>query len=144
MERPAPIRDIGEQFTRTARVMGVLGALLVPGTILYPGNPLILGILVGAIFGLLNSYFLVRRINTLADLVLNKKADQKKAKIFMQAGVWPRLGMTIAICAFASQVDFLSVYGVGAGLLLPTAITVVDANLALYRYHSVRDAIDKI
>jgi len=144
LERPAPIRDIGVQFTRTTRVMGVLGALLVPGTIMYPGDPLILGILVGAIFGLLNSYFLVKRVKTLADLVLNKKADQKKAKIFMQAGAWPRLGMTVAICAFASQVDFLSVYGVGAGLLLPTVITVVDANLALYRYYAARDAVDKI
>ena len=144
MEKPAPIRDIGEQFTRTTRITGVFGALLIPGTLLYPGDPLILGILVGAIFGLLNGYFLIRRVNVMADLVLGKKADHKQAKVFMQAGVWPRLGMIVAICAFASQADFLSVYGVGAGLLLPTAITVVDANLALYRHRSARDAVDKI
>jgi len=62
----------------------------------------------------------------------------------MQAGVWPRFGMVVAICAFASQVSFLSVAGVGAGLLMPTVITVVDANLALYRYYAARDAVDKI
>lgn len=144
MERPAPIRNINQQFSRTTRIMGLLGALTLPGTILYPGDPLILGFLVGAIFGLLNVFFLVRRVNTLADLMLNKKADHKKAKVFMQAGVWPRFGMVVAICAFASQVDFLSVAGVGAGLLMPTVITVVDANLALYRYYAARDAVDKI
>jgi len=144
LERPAPIRNINQQFTRTTRIMGLLGALALPGTILYPGDPLILGFLVGAFFGLLNIFFLMRRVNTLADLVLNKKAGQKKAKAFMQAGVWPRFGMVVAICAFASQVDFLSVAGVGAGLLMPTVITVVDANLALYRYYAAGDAVDKI
>lgn len=144
MERPAPIRSINEQFSRTTRIMGLIGALTVPGTFIFPGDPLILGFLVGAIFGLLNGYFLVRRVNTLADLALNKQADRKRAKVLMRAGVWPRLGMTVAICAFASQVDFLSVYGVGAGLLIPTVITVVDANLALYRYYAARDAVDRI
>lgn len=144
MERPAPIRNINQQFTRTTRIMGFIGALAVPGTIIYPGDPLILGFLVGAIFGLLNGFFLVRRVNTLADLMLNKNADRKRAKVFMRAGVWPRFGMIVAICAFASQVDFLSVAGVGAGLLVPTVITVVDANLALYRYYAARDAVDKI
>ncbi|HBX23472.1 MAG TPA: ATP synthase subunit I [Desulfotomaculum sp.] len=144
MERPAPIRDINQQFSRTTRIMGFIGALTLPGTILYPGDPLILGFLVGAIFGILNVFFLVRRVNTLADLMLIKKAEPKKAKVFMQAGVWPRFGMVVAICAFASQVSFLSVAGVGAGLLMPTVITVVDANLALYRYYTARDAVDKI
>lgn len=144
MERPAPVRNINHQFTRTTRITGLVGALMIPGTILYPGEPLILGFLVGAVFGLLNSFFLVRRINTLAELTLNKKADQKQAKVFMRAGAWPRFGMVVAICAFASQVDFLSVYGVGAGLLIPTAITVVDANLALYKYYAARDAVDRI
>jgi len=144
LERPAPIRSLKQQFTRTARVMGLLGALALVGMFLYPGEPLFPGFVAGALFGVLNIFFLTRRISTLADLMLKQKVGAKKAKAFMQAGVWSRFGMVVAICFLASRVDFLSVAGVGAGLLLPTVITVIDANLALYRYYAAANAVDKL
>lgn len=145
MQRPAPIRNIEQQLTRTTRVMGLVLILTLPGLIINPGDTLILGFIVGGIFGILNGYFLVKRMNALVDLMRQKEdINKNKAKAFMRAGFYPRMGMIIGIIALSSRIDFISVYGVGAGLLVPTVITVVDANMALYRYYTARDAVDKI
>jgi len=143
--KPAPIRNIEQQLTRTTRIMVMVLILTLPGLIINPGDTLILGFIVGGIFGIINGYFLVKRMNSLVDLMRQKESiDRNKAKAFMRAGFYPRMGMIIGIIALASRVDFISVYGVGAGLLVPTVITVVDANIALYRYYTARDAVDKI
>lgn len=142
--KPTPIRNIDQQFTRTKKAMVITMVLVSPGLYINPGDALILGYLVGGVFGLLNIFFLARRINTLSQLIIDKGASYRQAVFFMQAGFYPRMGMIIGICALASQIDFLNVYGVGVGILLPTLITTVDANLALYRYYTARDAVDKI
>ncbi len=149
MHKPAPIRDINLQYTRTTRITGLILALTVPGLIISPGDPLILGFIVGGIFGIINCYFLVRRMHMLVEMTrqlrtLTDKTEQKKARAFMRQGFYPRMGMIIGVIFLASRIDFISVYGVGAGLLVPTLITIVDANVALYRHFAARDAVDKI
>ncbi|WP_347489368.1 ATP synthase subunit I [Desulfoscipio sp. XC116] len=144
MQRPAPIRNIDQQLTRTTRIMGFIILLTLPGLIISPGDALILGFIVGGIFGIINCIFLVKRMNMLVQLMKETDIGQKKAKAFMRAGFYPRMALIVGIIALAGRVDFLSIYGVGAGLLVPTVITVLDANLALYRYYTARDAVDKI
>lgn len=142
--KPEPIRNIDQQLTRTTRAMVLIVVILLPVLIISHGHPLILGLIVGGVFGILNGFFLVRRMNMLVDLLKERDVDQKKAKAFMRGGFYPRIGMVVGIIFLASQVDFISVYGVGAGLLVPTAITVMDANVVLYRYYTARNAVDKI
>ncbi|WP_041285041.1 ATP synthase subunit I [Desulfoscipio gibsoniae] len=144
MQRPAPIRNIDQQLTRTKRFMILVIILTLPGLIINPGDTLILGFIVGGIFGIINCILLVKRMNSLMELMKQTDINQKRAKAFMRAGFYPRMALIVGIIALAGRVDFLSIYGVGAGLLVPTVITVVDANLALYRYYTARDAVDKI
>ncbi|WP_027364374.1 ATP synthase subunit I [Desulfotruncus alcoholivorax] len=144
MTDPTPIRDIDLQYARTTRITALIAVLTLPGLIVNPGDTLILGFIVGSVAGIVNCYFLVRRMRMLVELVLQKNAGQKQAKMFMRAGFYPRLGMIVAVIYLASKVDFINVYGVGAGLLIPTLITIVDANVALYKYFAARNAVDKI
>ncbi len=144
MYKPAPIRNIDEQLKRTTGIMGFILVLTLPGLIMNPGDALILGFIVGGIFGIISCILLVKRMNMLIELMKQTDINQQKAKAFMRAGFYPRMALIVGIIALASQVDFLSIYGVGAGLLVPTVITVVDANIALYRYYTARDAVDKI
>ncbi len=144
MYKPAPIRNIDEQLKRTTGIMGFILLLTLPGLIMNPGDSLILGFIVGGIFGIISCILLVRRMNMLIELMKQTDINQQKAKAFMRAGFYPRMALIVGIIALAGQVDFLSIYGVGAGLLVPTVITVVDANIALYRYYTARDAVDKI
>jgi len=143
--KPEPIRNIDEQLKRTTVIMGVIMLLTLPGLINNPGDALILGFIVGGIFGIISCILLVRRMNMLIELMQQTDINKNKAKAFMRAGFYPRMALIVGIIALASQVDFLSIYGVGAGLLVPTVITVLDANLALYRYYTApSDAVDKI
>jgi len=143
--KPEPIRNIDEQLKRTTVIMGVIMLLTLPGLINNPGDKLILGFIVGGIFGIISCILLVRRMNMLIELMKQTDIKQQKAKSFMRAGFYPRMALIVGIIALASRVDFLSIYGVGAGLLVPTVITVLDANLALYRYYTApSDAVDKI
>lgn len=144
MTEPTPIRDIELQYVRTTRITALVAALTLPGLLVNPGDALILGFIVGSIIGIINCYFLVKRMRMLVELILKQNADQKQAKMFMRSGFYPRLGMIVAVIYFASKIDFIDVYGVGAGLLIPTLITIVDANIALYKYFAARNAVDKI
>ncbi len=145
MYKPAPIRNIDEQLKRTISIMGFILLLTLSGLIINPGDPLILGFIIGGIFGIISCILLVRRMNMLIELMTQTDISQQKAKAFMRAGFYPRMALIVGIIALASRVDYLSIYGVGAGLLVPTVITVLDANLALYRYYTApRDAVDKI
>ena len=144
MAEPTPIRDIELQYVRTTRITALVAALTLPGLLVNPGDALILGFIVGSIIGIINCYFLVKRMRMLVELILKQNADQKQAKMFMRSGFYPRLGMIVAVIYFASKIDFIDIYGVGAGLLIPTLITVVDANIALYKYFAARNAVDKI
>ncbi len=144
MYRPAPIRNIDEQLKRTTGFTGFILVLTLPGLLMNPGDTLIPGFIVGGIFGIISCILLVKRMNMLIDLMKQTDINQQKAKAFMRAGFYPRMALMVGIIALAGKVDFLSIYGVGAGLLVPTVITVVDANIALYRYYAARDAVDKI
>jgi len=144
LAEPTPIRDIELQYVRTTRITALVAALTLPGLLVNPGDALILGFIVGSIIGIINCYFLVKRMRMLVELILKQNADQKQAKMFMRSGFYPRLGMIVAVIYFASKIDFIDIYGVGAGLLIPTLITVVDANIALYKYFAARNAVDKI
>ena len=144
MTRPAPIRDIKLQYVRTTRITAVIAVLTLPGLIINPGDTLILGFIVGCIVGIINCFFLVKRMRMLEELILRKNADQKQAKMFMRSGFYPRLGMIVAVIYLSTRIAFIDVYGVGAGILIPTLITIVDANIALYKYFAARNAVDKI
>lgn len=145
MYKPDPIRGIDEQLKRTTGIMGVIILFIVPGLLINPGDPLILGFIIGSICGIINCILLVRRMHVLIDLITQIDITKHKAKAFMWVGFLPRMALIIGIIALAGQVDFLSIYGVGAGLLVPTVITVLDANLALYRYYTApQNAVDKI
>jgi len=142
--KPAPIRSIDIQMKRTALFMGLIILCTIPGLVVSPGDPLIFGFILGSIGGLLNGYLLTRRMRVLFDTMAKVGMSQAKAKSFARAGFVPRFLLVVCIIALASQTDFISIYGVGAGLLIPTLITVADANIALYRYFSARDAVDRI
>ena len=144
MLKPEPIRDIDEQLKRTSQIMGLIILCTIPALIVRPGDSFIMGFIVGGAFGILNGILLVKRMKALYSLMERTKVSQPKAKSFVRAGFYPRMILMIGIIALAGQIDFLSIYGVGVGLLIPTLITVIDANWALYRYFSARDAVDKI
>lgn len=145
MRQNSSLGNIDLQYKRTVSFTALIALLSLPGFIINPWDPVILGFVLGSIVGVINANFLVRRMRGLTQLALEKEGlDQAKAKMYMRVGFYPRMGMIIAVVFLASKISFISLYGMGAGLLLPTLVTVVDANVALYRYFAARNAADKI
>ena len=138
MYKPNPIREIDEQFRRTAVITGIILTAAATLLIWDSRDPFIWGFLLGGVFGIINARFLVNRMHMLAGL------SQKQANMFMRHGFYFRMTLIIAVAYLASRTEALSLFGVGAGLLLTTVVTVVDAAIALRRYFAARDAVDRI
>lgn len=138
MEKPTPLRDIEHQFARTIRFTVLILAVSCAGLFWNPRDPVIWGFVVGGLVGILNAFFLVRRMRRMVEL------REDKARAYMRHNFYTRMGLVIAVVFFASRVDFLSVYGVGAGLLLVSCVTVVDAVVTLNRYYAARNASDAV
>ncbi|MEW5952322.1 MAG: ATP synthase subunit I [Bacillota bacterium] len=138
MYKPSPIRDIDEQFRRTAVITGMI--LAAAGTLLIwdPQNPLVRGFLLGGLCGLFNAKTLVRRMHAMAGL------DARRANNLMKQGSFMRMALVIALALLASRTEAISLFGVGAGLLTVTLITATDALFSLGRYFAARGAVDRI
>lgn len=138
MYKPVPVHDVETQFARSTRFTCFVLAAASLAFLNDATNPLIWGLMAGGLTGILNAYFLRNRLKNMS------LADPKEAKGSLQQNCILRLGLVIAIIFFSCRVDFLSVYGVGAGLLLFPSITVIDAAITLYRHFAAHDAVDKI
>lgn len=139
MNRPVPIHDVQAQFARSARLTYFVLAAAGLGLASDISNPVIWGLIFGGLTGVLNGYFLRNRLKSVGSL-----ADTEQANAFLKQNYVSRLGLVVAVVFFAAHVNFLSVYGVGAGLLLLPCLTVIDAAVTLYRHSAARDAVDKI
>jgi hypothetical protein len=137
--KPVPVHDVETQFARSARLTCFVLAAAGLGLASDITNPVIWGLIFGGLTGVLNGYFLRNRLKSIGSL-----DDVEQAKGFLKVNYVSRLGLVVAVVFFASHVDFLSVYSVGAGLLLVPCLTVIDAAVTLYRHFAARDAVDKI
>ena len=138
MYKPKPIRDIDEQFRRTAVFTAMI--LAAAGTLLIwdPQNSLIWGFLLGGLGGLFNAKNLLRRMHMMAGL------NPKRADTLMKQGSLMRMLLVIALLLLASRTEAVSVFGVGVGLLSVPLITATDSLFRLGRYFAARDAVDRI
>lgn len=138
MYKPVPINDINKQFSRSARLTLFVLAAAGLGLVKDAADPFIWGLIAGGLASILNAYFLRNRLLGLAEM------GKEQAKASLRQNFTTRMGLVVAVVFFASRVDFLSIYGVGAGLLLVPCLTVIDAAVTLYRHFAARDAVDKI
>lgn len=138
MARPVPIHDIEKQFSRSVKLTCIVLVVSGLGLLVNPTDTLVWGFIVGGLTSILNAYFLRNRLLGLPQL------GRDQAKLSLRQNFTMRLGLVVAVIFFAAKADFLSIYGVGAGLLLVPCLTVIDAAFTLYRHFAARDAVDKV
>jgi len=138
IQKPIPINPVDIQFSRSAKLTGIvlLAAGLGLTTDIY--NPMIWGFIVGGLTSILNAYFLRNR---LLGMVATDKEGAKKS---LKQNFTMRMGLIIVVAFFAGNVEFLNLYFVGAGFLLTPCLTSIDAAITLQRHFAARDAVDKI
>ncbi|MFZ5597555.1 MAG: ATP synthase subunit I [Bacillota bacterium] len=86
----------------------------------YPADGMLWGIAIGTATGMYNCFMLVVRIKRLPDLSL------EKGKKHMKRGMVIRLSMVMAVLFLVTtRLPHVSLYGVGAGLLIPYCISTI-------------------
>lgn len=115
-----PVHELDKQLKRTIRITCGVIVFLSIGLIWDPKDPLLLGMVIGIATGLYNSCTLAQRIRRMVDM------GQDSARRHMRQGLTMRIALVVAVVFFCGRTGAVSVYGVGAGILAVSVITVID------------------
>jgi len=118
-----PVPELDKQLRSVLKYSGYLLVGICLALFFYPRDSMLWGLVVGIGAGIYNSVVLAKRIKKLPDL------SPDSARKHMKQGLTLRLVMIMALLFLVSQrLSFISLPGVGAGLLIPACIsTIVSA-----------------
>ncbi|GBF35642.1 ATP synthase protein I2 [Desulfocucumis palustris] len=128
---PMTVPELDNHLRNTLKYAGFIMIGLCLALILYPGDSLLYGMVIGLAVGIFNSITLTKRIKKLPELLPDA------AKKHMKRGLTMRLGLIMIVLFFlVSKLPFVSLFGVGAGLLIPSCISIILSmieTVTLYR-----------
>ncbi len=126
-----PVPELDNHLRNILKYSGFIMIGLCLTLVFYPGDSLLYGMIIGLFMGIYNSITLANRIKRLPDL----RPDA--AKKHMKKGLTMRLGLIMIVLFFlVEKFSFVSLFGVGAGLLIPSSISIILSMIqtyALYR-----------
>ncbi|MGQ9558571.1 MAG: ATP synthase subunit I [Desulfurispora sp.] len=132
-EQKGFLEELDRQIAVTLRACGLAILLLAVVVAVWPQDRLLRGVLLGLSAGTYNMYTLGNRVRQIA--VLTGDA----ARGAMKRGLAMRLGLIVAVLYLAWQSGWFNLYGVGAGLLVPSVIAAL-AGIGLALRESGRDS----
>lgn len=122
------VPELDNQLRDVLKYSGCILAGICLGLFFYPSDGMLWGIAVGLATGIYNSIMLAVRLVRLPDLSL------EKGKKHMKKGAAIRLAMIVAVLFFVStRLTFVSLYGVGAGLLVPYCVSTIIGGVETFR-----------
>lgn len=133
-----PIIELDNQLKNVLRYSGYIMVGLCLGLILYPRDTLLMGMIIGIAVGIFNSVTLAKRIKRLPEL----RPDA--AKKYMKRGLTMRLGLIMMVLFFVGrQFPQVSLFSVGAGLLIPTCVSIIFSMVETYNQYRQSNALIK-
>lgn len=122
-----PVPELDNQLKNVLKYSGLVMIGLCLTLILYPSDTLLYGMIIGLAVGIFNSITLTNRIKRLAYL------SPDAAKKDMKRGLAMRMGLIMIVLFFlVIKMPFVSLHGVGAGLLIPSSITIILSMVETY------------
>lgn len=122
-----PVPELDNQLKSVLKYSGLVMIGLCLALILYPGDTMLYGMITGLAVGIFNSVTLTKRIKKLSALLPDA------AKKHMKRGLTMRLGLIMMVLFFlVTRAPFVSLYGVGAGLLIPSTIAIILSMIETY------------
>jgi len=129
--RDQPVPELDDQLRKTIKISLFILAGVCLALGFFPRDGVIWGLAVGIVTGIYNSITLARRIKRLPDL------SPGAAKKYIKRGIVVRFGLIMAVLFLISyRLPFISLLGVGAGILVPYYVSVnlsVVESFRLYR-----------
>jgi len=128
--------ELDNQLRNVLIYSGCILAGVSLGLFFYPNDGMLWGIAIGLATGIYNSIVLAVRIRRLPDL------SREKAKKHMKKGLVVRFTMIIAVLFLVSQrLPWISLNGVGAGLLIPYGISTILGIISALRLYRQSQAL---
>ncbi|KJR95981.1 MAG: hypothetical protein VR68_16525 [Peptococcaceae bacterium BRH_c4a] len=125
-----PVPELDKQLRSVLKYSGYLLVGICLALFFYPRDSMLWGLAVGIGTGIYNVVVLAKRIKRLPDL------SPDGAKKHMKKGLAIRLAMIMAVLFLVSQrLSFISLPGVGAGVLVPSCISMIVSIFETYRQH---------
>lgn len=130
-----PVPELDNQLRRVLAISGMILAGFGTALVLYPRHGILWGVAIGIIVGIYNSITLSSRIKNLPDLSRDAARKQmNKSLIF-------RFGLIMAVLFFVSQrLPFVSLLAVGAGILVPTYVSITLSMAESFRLYRQSEA----
>lgn len=136
MNGPRTVPELDNQLKNTVKISLYILAAVCLFLAFNPRDSVFWGVAVGIVTGIYNSATLAGRIKRLPDL------SPGAARKFMKRGLAFRLALIMAVLFFIShRVTFVSLLGVGAGLLIPSAVSIVLSMVDTYRLYRQSGAL---
>jgi len=118
--------DFSGQLAKALKISGVLLALLCLIYLVFlPGNPYILGLVVGTAAGIVGAFFLGKRMSVAA----NSDGDQGKIQLLI--GVIFRLLFIIVVIYVASRFEQVNLFATAGGIFVVQGVFMSIAGTAL-------------
>jgi len=125
-----PVPELDKQLKSVLKYSGYLLVGICLALFFYPQDSMLWGLMVGICTGIYNVVVLAKRIKRLPDL------SPDASKKHMKKGLTIRLVMIMAVLFLVSQrLSFISLPGVGAGLLIPSCISMIVSIFETYRQY---------
>ena len=129
------VNELDNQLRSVLKYSGFILAGICLGLFFYPRDWMLWGIAIGLVTGIYNSIVLAIRIKRLPDL------SQDKAKKHMKKGLIARMAIIMAVLFLVSQkLPPVSLYGAGAGLLMPYCISTILGMVNSFRLYRQSEA----
>jgi len=118
--------DFDGQLVKTLKISGVILLFLFFALFYKPGDPVIMGFLLGVAAGMWNAFFLGRRLRSIVQMAV------PKASAHMKAGFALRLSIIFAVLFFVARTNWINLYAAGTGLfIVPVVFTIGAVSMAM-------------
>ncbi|MCL2766305.1 MAG: ATP synthase subunit I [Peptococcaceae bacterium] len=106
------MRDFNSQLIKSLKISGFLMALLCVALVMYPGDPVVWGLLIGIATGMVSAFFMANRANKAVEM------DVDQGKIQIMIGSILRLIFIIIVLYFVFRTGWVSLLATAGGIFV--------------------------
>ncbi len=130
-----PVPELDNQLRNVLKFSAFILAGVCLAVFIHPRDGVLWGLAIGLVTGMYNSVTLAKRIKRLPGL--HPEAAKKQMKVSLAM----RFGLIMAVLFLVSKkLPFVSLFGVGAGLLIPSGISVILSVIDTYKLYRQSEA----
>lgn len=129
------VPELDNQLRKLLKISGYMLVFFCLALVLYPNDSVLWGLIIGMVLGIYNSITLAKRIKQIPEISFNASSKVMKWNLTF------RMGLILAVLYFvANRLPFVSILGMGAGILLPSCLLICSSVFETYKQYRQSEA----